>query len=173
MLGRCILSHDIFKSLSLDVMVSYFHLFFLSFLGLSKLNSTEQWCLSLSERSCRIRIWNIKYFTPTSPNRTTTGFWVCTCTFHCCFDLFQLKGKMKSGVSYFRCWTGPLNGGFRPWLCHSFLMQLSHMSTASVQWRWCGFFPPALLHFLLTSWAIRSAGCPQLRSWGSNAYRLV
>lgn len=106
-----ILPHDI-NSLFLGVTGYHFHLFFFSFLGLSKLNSTEQWCLSLSELSCRtiFAFETSSTSTPTSPNRTTTGFRVCTCTFHCCFDLFQLKAKMKTEFFYFKCWTGPLNG---------------------------------------------------------------
>ena len=173
--GFCIiLPHDIFNSLSLGVTGYHFHLFFFSFLGLSKLNSTEQWCLSLSELSCRtvFAFETSSTSTPTSPNRTTTEFWVCTCTFHCCFDLFQLKGKRKTGGFYFKCWTGPPNGWFRPWLCRSFLVQLSHMSNASVKWRWRVFPSPVLSPFLLTSWTIRSAGGPQLRSPGSNAISL-
>lgn len=126
--GPCIiLPHDIFKSLSLGVMGYHFHLFFFSFLGLSKLNSTEQWCLSPFELSCRtvFAFETSSASTPTSPNRTTTGFWVCTCTFCCCFDLFQLKGKMKTGVIYFKCWTRPLNGWVQtlalPFLPHAAL----------------------------------------------------
>lgn len=173
MLGPCIiLPHDIFNHFLLvwqDITFTCF-----SFLGLSKSNSTEQWCLSLSELSCRtvFAFETSSTSTPTSPNRTTAGFWVCTCTFNCCFDLFQLKGKMKTGAFYFKCWTGPPNRWFRPWLCHSFLVQLLHMNNASAKGRWCGFLSPVLSPFLLTSWAARSAGGPQLRSPGSNAISL-
>lgn len=47
-------------------------------------------------------------------------------------------------------------------------MQFSHMSNASVKWRWCSFLSPVLSPFLLTGWGIRFSGGPQWRSPRSN-----
>lgn len=128
-----ILPHDVFNSLYLSVTEFHFHLILFYFL--EQFNSTEQWCLSFSQLSCRAEFSFEKSSTSTctSPNRAITGFWDHACAFHCCSDLFQLKGKMETEGFYFNCWTGPPNGWFRP--CYSFLVHFSHMSNVSIKWR--------------------------------------